>query len=283
MTLQIVISLATFAGVFLLVRLFFPATQARLEEWQNARIEKITPKLERMFLDVPLKKLMLLDALSPLLCGLLGFLLTRLLWVGFAAMAGGFFIPALIVRYLESARRKKFAAQLIDGLMVLSSSLKAGLSLTQAFETLVEEMPAPIAQEFGLLVRQIRMGNSVEEALSSLKKRMRVEELDMVITAMLVAKETGGDLTATFAKVVYTIQERNKLTGRVRALCVQAKMQGIIMSILPVLFTLFIYKVNPDFFDIFLKEPFGRMLLVYAAISEVLGAIFIAKLSRVDV
>lgn len=283
MAVQLAISLVTFVGVFCLVKLFFPAAQTKLEGWQKARIDRITPKLDRIFLDVPLKRLMLLDVLSPLLCGLLGFLFTRTLWVAFAAMAAGFFVPVAIVRQLESARRKKFTSQLVDGLMILSSSLKAGLSLTQAFETLVEEMPAPISQEFGLLVRQMRMGVSLDEALYHLKKRMRVDELDMIITAMMVSKETGGDLTVTFSRVIYTIQERNKLIGRVRALCVQAKMQGVIMSILPILFGLFVYKVNPGFFDIFLKDQVGKLLLIYAAISEVLGIIFIAKLSRVDV
>lgn len=283
MAMPIIISLATFAGVFFLVKLFFPAAQEKVGEWHKARLDKITPKLEGMFLDVPLKRLILLDVLSPLLCGLTGFLFTRTLWGTLAATAGGLFVPLAVVKYLEAARRQKFAAQLVDGLMILSSSLKAGLSLTQAFETLVEEMPAPISQEFSLLVRQMRMGVSIDEAMSMLKKRMRVDELDMVITAMLVSKETGGDLTVTFSKVIYTIQERNKLLGRVKALCVQAKMQGVIMSILPVVFGLFVYKVNPGFFDIFFKDKFGRMLLAYAAVSEILGVIFIAKLSRVDV
>lgn len=283
MAIPIIISLVTFAGAFFLVKLLFPTAQEKVGEWHKARIDKITPKLNGMFLDVPLRRLILLDVLSPLVCGLLGFLFTRALWGGLAAMAGGLFVPLAVVKYLESARRKKFSGQLVDGLMILSSSLKAGLSLTQAFETLVEEMPAPISQEFGLVVRQMRMGVSIEEAMSMLKKRMRVDELDMIITAMLVSKETGGDLTVTFSKVIYTIQERNKLFGRVAALCVQAKMQGVIMSILPIVFGLFVYKVNPGFFDIFLKDNFGRMLLVYAAISEVLGIIFIAKFSRVDV
>ncbi|MFH0762559.1 MAG: type II secretion system F family protein [Candidatus Omnitrophota bacterium] len=282
MTVQIIISLVTFAGVFFLVKLLYPAAQARFEGWQGARMDRITPKLERMFLNIPLKRLMLLDVLSPLLCGLAGFLLTGTLWVAFAAMAGGLFVPMAVVRKLESRRRQKFTSQLVDALMLLSSSLKAGLSLTQAFETVVEEMPAPISQEFGLVVRQMRMGVSIEEAMQKLKKRMDVEELDMIITAMLVSKETGGDLTATFAKVIYAIQERNKLRGRVSALCAQAKMQGAIMSILPIVFCLFVYKVNPGFFAVFLKDPLGKMLLIYAAVSEILGIIFIAKLSRVD-
>lgn len=283
MLIQIIISLAAFAGAFSLAKLLFPAAQEKMQDWQKARIEKITPKIDGMFLDVSFKRLMVLDVLSPLLCGLGGYIFTRSLWVALIGVGAGFFVPLAVVKYLESMRRRKFAAQLVDGLMLLSSSLKAGLSLTQAFETMVEEMPAPISQEFGLLVRQMRMGVSLDEALVHLKKRMRVDELDMIVTAMMVSKDTGGDLTTTFSKVVYTIQERNKLVGRVKALCVQAKMQGVIMSVLPIAFGMFVYKVNPHFFDVFLNDGFGRMLLVYAAISEVLGAIFIAKLSRVDV
>jgi tight adherence protein B len=144
-------------------------------------------------------------------------------------------------------------------------------------------MPNPISQEFGLVIRQMQMGVPLEEAITKLKKRMRLDELDMVVTAMMVARETGGDLTATFSRVIYTIQERNKLIGRVNALCVQGKLQGAIMSVLPIIFGLFVYKVNPNFFDIFLKDNFGRALLLYAGISEVLGIIFIRKLSRIDI
>ena len=99
--------------------------------------------------------------------------------------------------------------------------------------------------------------------------------------------------TASFSLVNYMsillnfriniIKERNKLVGRVKALCVQAKMQGIIMSILPIAFGMFVYKVNPGFFDIFLKDSFGRGLIIYAAFSEIMGIIFIRKFSNIDV
>jgi len=283
MLIQIGISLAVFAGVFYLVRVSFPFLQAGLGRWQRKRIESITPKLDRMFLDVSLNKLMLIDVLSPLLSGLAGFILSRNLWFSLGAAAVGLIIPILIINRLEAIRRQNFASQLVDGLLILSSSLKAGLSLLQSFETLTEEMPAPISQEFNLVIRQMQMGTSLEEAMSSLKKRMHIEELDMVVTAMLVARETGGDLTQTFARVTYTIQERNKLIGRVKALCIQGQLQGIIMSVLPILFGLFVFKVNPDFFDVFLKDNLGRTLLAYAVVSEIIGIIFIRKLSKIDI
>ncbi len=283
MPTKIFLFLVVFAGVFYLISLAYPFFEAVMERWQRKRMDKITPKLDSMFLDIPLNKLLLIDVLSPLVSGLLGFFISRNIWVASVAAVVGLALPILIIKRLEALRRQRFASQLVDGLMILSSSLKAGLSLLQSFEELAQEMPNPIAQEFGLVIRQMQMGVSLEEAITKLKGRMRLDELDMVVTAMLVARETGGDLTQTFSRVIYTIQERNKLIGRVQALCVQANMQGAIMSLLPILFGVFVYKVNPGFFDVFFKDNFGRGLMIYAVISEILGIIFIRKLSKVDI
>ncbi len=280
---KILIFALVFGGVFYLARLFYPLLEIFWERWQKKRIDKITPKLDRMFIDVPLNKLIILDVLSPLITGGLGWVFFHNPILTAAAAAAGLLVPLFMVKRMEAGRRQKFAGQLVDGLMILSSSLKAGLSLLQAFETLVEEMPAPISQEFSLAIRQMQMGVTLEESLLSLKRRMRLDELDLMVTAMLVARETGGDLTITFSRVINTIQERNKLIGRVKALCIQAKLQGIIMSVLPILFGLFVYKTNPTFFDVFLKDPVGKALLIYAFISEALGIVFIRKFSKVDV
>lgn len=283
MLIKIAAFLVVFIGVFYLTNLFYPVLENFLKRWQQKRMGRIAPKLDRMFLDISLKRIMLLDILTPFLSGLFGYFLTNKLTFALGFMAVGFIVPFLIVRKLEAIRREKFSSQLVDGLMILSSSLKAGLSLLQSFEVLVEEMPAPICQEFGLVIRQMQMGVSLEEALANLKKRIRVDELDMVVTATMVARETGGDLTQTFGQLVYAIQERKKLIGRVNALCVQAKLQGAIMSILPILFGIFVYKINPHFFDIFLADNFGKGLLYYAGISEILGIFFIRKLSKIDI
>jgi len=284
MLIKTVVFLAVFAAVFFIFKVLYPYVDGILRHWQVKRIEKITPRLNGMFLDVPLKKLMLIDVLTPLGCGLIGYIVTKNLLFALAGGAAGLAAPYMVVRRLEAIRRQKFAGQLVDGLLVLSSSLKAGMSLLQAFEVLIEEMPAPIAQEFSLVVRQMQMGASLEDALQNFKKRMRVDDLDMMITAIMVAKETGGNLPDIFSQVSNTIRERNKLIGRVNALCVQGKLQGMIMLIIPIGFGLFVYKfVNPHFFDIFLNDKFGRMLLAYTAVSYILGVFFIRKFSRIDI
>ena len=283
MPTKIFLFLVVFVGVFYFISLVYPFFEVLMDRWQRKRMDKITPKLDRMFLDIPLSKLLLIDVLSPVVSGLFGYFISHNIWVASVAAVLGLALPILIIKRLEALRRQKFASQLVDGLMILSSSLKAGLSLLQSFEELAQEMPNPISQEFGLVIRQMQMGVSLEEGITNLKRRMRLDELDMVVTAMLVARETGGDLTQTFSRVIYTIQERNKLIGRVKALCVQANMQGVIMSLLPIVFGIFVYKVNPGFFDVFLKDNFGRGLMTYAIISEILGIIIIRKFSKVDI
>ncbi len=283
MLVKIAIFLVVFGSIFYLTNLSYPIFEIIMKRWRRKRIDNITPSLDRMFLDIPLRKLMLIDVLVPLFCGALGFLFTRNHWVTLGATGVGLIIPIFIIKRLEIMRRKKFASQLVDVLMILSSCLKAGLSLLQSFEVVVEEMSPPASQEFSLALRQMQMGVSLEAAMFSLRRRMRVEDLDIIVTAMMVARESGGDLTETFSRLVNTIQERNKLISRVNALCVQGKLQGAIMSLLPIFFALFVYKTDPHFFDIFFEDNFGKMLLSYAIISEILGVIFIHKLSKVDI
>lgn len=277
------IYLVVFAGAFYFARLIFPVLRSSYLRWRKKRVDNITPKLDHMFLNIPLSRLMAIDVLSPIISAGLGYALTRNVWIAVGFAGAGLLIPIAVIKLLEAKRRRKFAGQIVDGLLILSSSLKAGLSLLQAIGELVEEMPPPISQEFGLVLRQMQMGVALDEAMLNLKKRMRIDELDMIVTSLLVAREIGGDLTVTFSKVINTIQERNKLLGRVKALCVQAKMQGVIMSILPIAFAMFVYKTNPGFFDIFLKDSFGRGLMIYAVFSEIMGIVFIRKFSNIDV
>ncbi len=283
MAIIILVSLCVFIGAFYLASQLYPNVEKQTIVWHKKKLDQMSPKLDQMFLDISAGKLIFLDIAAPLLCGLLGFIISDNRWVALGAALIGLIIPSMVLKFLQKRRRQKFAAQLPDTILILCSSLKVGMSLQQAFEVLVEEITPPISQEFNLVLRQMRMGFSLENALSDLKKRMQVDELDMVVSALLIARETGGDITETLNKVANAIQERNKIIGKVKALTVQAKLQGLIMSLIPVAFALFVYKADPHFFDIFFQNDFGKMLLTYAAISQVIGTFLIIKLSRVDV
>lgn len=281
--LILLVALFIFLSSAIFLYISYPAIEKYYQNWQKRRIEKIVPKLDDMYLSVSLRKIILIDLISPLAIGGAVFFITKITPAAIGASFFGLIVSNIIIRKLEEARRGKFAEQLVDGLMLLSGSLKAGLSLLQSFEALVEEMPPPISQEFSMVLKENRIGVPLEECLVKLKRRMRCEELDMIVTAVLVARETGGDLTSIFSNLVMTIRERNRLLGRVKALCTQGKLQGRIMMLLPIVFGYGVYKFDPNFFNVLLNDPRGRMMLGYAVASEIIGMFFIMKLSKVDI
>lgn len=282
--LEIAIFILIF-GVFVLVLYqIIPMILERLENWQKKKAVTTSKVLDNIFVTMHYKRLLHFQILCPVIFGALGFFMLKQNIVGIiVGVALGLIFPQLAVRIYDSRRRQKFNSQLVDGLMILSGSLKAGLSLLQTFEVLVEEMPQPISQEFNLLLRENRMGVPLEECLAHLKKRMRSEDLDLVVTAMLIGRETGGELPGIFNQLVFTIRERDKLLGKVKALTVQGRLQGIIMSLLPVAFVAFAYKTNPHFFDIMLKEKVGQFLMLYAFCSYIIGVVLIKIFSKVEV
>ena len=249
-----------------------------------AALDKMSHRLSSIFIEIPSQRIFHMYLISVVGLGLLFIIICRNIVLGLAIGAGiASVLPAIVLKQIESRRRNLFRAQLTDALMILSSSLKAGLSLIQSIEEVVLEMPQPISQEFNLLVRENRMGVPLEETFVHLKDRLKIEELDLVVTAILVARETGGDLTRTFSQLNFTIREKNKLIGRVKSLCTQAKLQGIIMIFLPIAFAMMVAGFNPQFFEMMLKDPIGQGLVVYAVVSEIIGAFLIAKLSKIEV
>ena len=113
--------------------------------------------------------------------------------------------------------------------------------------------------------------------------KIKSDELNLLVTAIDIARETGGNLTEPCEKLMFTIRERDKLMGKVRTLTVQGKLQGVIMSLMPIVFGVAVYHLNPGFFDVMLRSEVGRMLLIGAVGLEIIGTFLLFKLSRVDV
>jgi tight adherence protein B len=193
----------------------------------------------------------------------------------------GFFFPGIYTKILISRNREKFDNQLVDALMIMSSSFRGGLSLIQAMEAVVEEMPDPINQEFSTLLGENKMGVSLDEALDHMYKRMPSSALQQMTTAILLARETGGNLPAIFSRIVNTIRESKRIQQQIDTLTLQGKIQGVVMSLLPIAFFVVIYGSNPMFFDHMFVSKMGKMLLIYSAFSEVIGAVMIWKISSI--
>lgn len=272
-----------FSSIILLGYLILPVLWDKFQAWRMRGVEIQKTRLKEMFLDMNPQTLFILNVASPVVLGFIGLGVTRSLVGSAIGAAVGFAIPAIVIKNLIVARRAKFCNQITDGLMILSSCLKGGLSLLQSIEALVEELPSPISQEFGLILRENKMGIALEESFENLNQRMPSEELNLLTTAILVARETGGDITQLFDRLVQTIRAKAKINDNVKTLSMQGKIQGIVMSFLPIGFTLLVVSFNPNYFDIMLSSPLGRSLLMYAVVSEVIGMYLIRVFSKVVV
>lgn len=262
---------------------FFPFVIERYRGVQKVRMEKEGKRFDQVFFRSQSQNLMQVYTITPLTLGLLGFILMQSFIGLIAGLFLGLILPPVVMKKMLEIRRNKFQSQLVDALMLLSSSLKAGMSLSQGLDVLVEEMPAPISEEFSLVVRENRMGVDLEECLAHLRQRIPNDDLDLIAIAIGISRDTGGNLTEILENLVFTIREKKKLENRVKTLTVQGRLQGYIMMVLPVAFSIFIYFSSPQNFQTMLNDQLGRTLLIWSVFSEIIGIILIKKLSRIEV
>ncbi|MCX5701737.1 MAG: type II secretion system F family protein [Candidatus Omnitrophica bacterium] len=284
LALKLISLILFFGSISYLAYAYLPFSLRRYSQIQKTHMEKEAKKLDdQVFIATERHNLLRIFTVTPLSLGLLGFIVLRNPVGIIFGLFLGFVLPPVIMKNMSLVRRNKFENQLVDALMLLSGSLKAGMSLNQAFEVLVEEMPPPISDEFALVIRENKMGVSIEDCLAHLWHRVPASDLDLIAVAIGIVRETGGNLTEIFENLVYTIREKKKLQDRVKALTIQGRLQGYIMMVLPIVFGIFIYFTSPENFQIMLTDKLGQKLLMWSVISEGIGIILIKKLSRVEV
>lgn len=191
--------------------------------------------------------------------------------------------PSLLVEMLRSRRRHKFNIQLVEALSSMSNALRAGFSINQAFETVVQSGEKPISQEFGVMLQQMRVGMNFYDALQSLDKRVGSDDLTLVVTSIDIARRTGGNLTEIFDKISITIRERMRIERRVRTLTAQGRLQGIIVACMPAILGIAMTVMKPQLMIPFLKSMSGVIALSTTAILIVIGWFFINKIIKIDV
>ncbi len=281
--MALLLGIVILCSIILLSLSVLPFFMQKIQSWQQKQEAKVAKEMDKMFYDKSPKKIVTLYFILPIVFGLSGIIfLHSLLFMIFGVFIGAA-MPNLILKMRFKRRAQKFDNQLLDAINMLTSCLKGGLSLLQGIEVLVEEMPPPISQEFSLIIRENKMGISLEESLTRLNKRMNLEELGLVVNALLVARETGGELTKVFSRLSVTIRDNHKLKENIKTLTLQGRMQGIIMSFLPIVFVAWVLSVDKHHFDIMLKSDLGRMLLVGAVVLQICGMLLIKMFSVIKI
>lgn len=218
-----------------------------------------------------------------LLCLLTNPTVVKVVFVGLVCMIVAFPMPRLYLRLLRKQRLQKFTDQLEDALLAMSSSLKAGFSINQALDAVAQENRSPISFEFTLLMQELRLGVSLEDALLKMNKRLGSPDFELVSVAIITARQTGGELTAILERLAGVIRERVKIQQKIRSLTAQGRLQAYIIGAVPFLLMLAMFYISPDMMDSFFSSITGILLLAVVIALDAVGFFVIRKITTIDI
>lgn len=203
--------------------------------------------------------------------------------VGAVGAVAALSMQRLILKILKIRRLERFNMQLVDALGSMSNALKAGFSIQQAFETIVNEGVNPIAQEYAMFLQQLRVGVRFEEALADMDRRVGSEDLTLMIQAIEIARQTGGNLTEVFDRIANTIRERRRIEGKIKSLTAQGKIQGRVVGAMPLILGVVLYFLDPGMMVTFFKSYVGIFILLLILLMQLCGSLIIRKIVNIDV
>jgi len=246
--------------------------------------DKIATQLARADVKLTPGEYVILNITSILGFFLIGYLLFhRSLLMGVAAGVAGFYAPSIYVKIQQRRRLNAFNSQLGDAINLLANSLRSGYSMLQSMETVAKELPAPISIEFSRVVREVGLGLSNEQAMNNMLRRIQSDDLDLMITAINVQHEVGGNLAEILEVIGHTIRERVRIKGEIRVLTAQGMISGYIISFLPIALGLILYLMNPDYIAAMFQEVCGWIMISVAVTGIITGFIAIQKIVRIEV
>jgi len=193
-----------------------------------------------------------------------------------------YIIPGLMLKISTSRRRQRFSRQLVDVLVLMTGSVRAGFSLLQAIEMIVREMAPPACEEFQRVLREVELGRSVSQALGELALRMENKDLNLLVTAINIQYKVGGNMTTMLESVTETIRERIRLFGEVRVLTTQQRITSYVLSLLPFFVAGIMFIINSDYM-MRLFDPSIRCIPIGALLGVILGFIIVQRITRIDI
>ena len=198
-----------------------------------------------------------------------------------AICAGG--LPLAWLLFRRKRRLRKFGAQMPDALELISRALRAGHSLAAGFQLVASEMSEPINREFGRVFEEQNLGIPFDDALESMTQRVPNLDLKFFSTAVILQRQTGGDLSEILDKIGRLVRERFKILGQVQSLTGEGRLSGIVLLALPPALFLAVYRLSPEYVMVLFTDELGHQMLITAAIMQLLGALVIRKIVNIKV
>ncbi len=270
-------------------RKFNAALQIQLykQQMRSKVSKKKSKKLENMLrrAGVPLKpeEFILFRWISSLLMAAFFYLIFGKVLMVFLGAMLGYMLPIIWIKNKEKKRIQKFNDGLADMISTVVGSLRAGFSFPQALKTVVEESDDPISSEIGYVLKEMQYGSSLEDSLSELYERMPSEDLELMIQAILIQRQVGGNLAIVLDKIVQTIRDRTKIQRQIITLTAQGKLSGIVIGLLPVILGLVLFAIEPEYISKLFTNMLGIGMMIAGIISGTIGFILIRKVTTIEV
>jgi len=271
-------------------------SKAIVSDWISKKVEKsswgdkISKDLAQADLKIKPGEYAALMVICSIGLGVLAFLVgTHSIFVALIAAVVGLFLPKIYIRSQKNKRLIKFNDQLGDMLGLMVNGLRAGYSTLQAMESVSKELPPPICDEFRRVVQEVQLGVTTEKALDNLVRRIPSDDLDLVVTAIKVQREVGGNLAEILDTISHTIRERVRIKGEIRVMTAQAKYSGSFLSLLPVIILVLLYFINPEYISEFITPenntplPCGYFALGLAGFLIIVGYLVMNKFTKIEV
>jgi len=200
-----------------------------------------------------------------------------------AALVATYVLPKYYVRALRQRRFKTLEKQLPDALLMITGAMSAGASVNIAMESMIKEQRPPISQEFDLMMRELRIGVDFDTALQNMEKRNPIPDFALVISALRISREVGGNLAEILNSLAETLREKQTMEGKIASLTAQGKIQGVVMTALPLLVMFGLTQIEPVAMAPLFSTPPGWLTLPVIGLMETIGYFFIRRITAIDV
>ncbi len=248
--------------------------------------DKISRNLARADLKLRPAEYIVVMVASSLATGAVIAILARTPFIGIVGLVLGIFIPGIYVGQMQKSRMKKFDDQLGDMLNLMVNGLRAGYSTLQAMEAVSRELPAPICEEFHRVVQEMQLGLTMEDALDHILRRIRSDDLDLVVTAINVQREVGGNLAEILDVISYTIRERVRIKGEINSLTAQGRATAWVISAMPIALMGILFVVNRDYMMTFFNpetRACGIPMLICGGSLVGSGFYIVQRMVKIDI
>ena len=282
MTLNVLL-IIIFLGIVVGIWVLLSFGEKAAVTYQKQFTESAESNLEKMFVFFDYKKMFFTNVGILIFVPFLVYLITGGIFYAVIVAIAIFAAPKIILKVMEAKRKKQIVEALPDALAQIAGSMRSGSTFTSSIENMVNETKGPISQEFGLLLKEQKIGISPQEALENLGDRIGSEDFDLVVTASLIAREVGGNLSETFERLSTMLRQKIEMEGKIDALTAQGKVQGVVVGALPFGIIGVLSFVEPEGMMPIFSTYLGWGFLAVIIILEIMGALMIKKIVTIDI